>query len=117
MSFTKEQKEKIIVDFWSKVPLKCPNDDAPLDCKPFKQSIDNYYFLINCPKCKEKFHFDRNSDPLKDKFRLWTTEEKEEIKNNLIYNKTAKCPVDNETIINYNQKTIVCIRCGNFVKM
>lgn len=116
MSWSTEQTHQIVVQFWLNGVVRCPDDRGRLKLKLHKLHGGDYGLHAECLVCGRHQELRRADDPLRCRFRRWTTGEVQRVTESVSRMGASPCPVC-RTPIDWQAAPGVlvlrCVRCGN----
>ena len=116
MSWSTKQTHEIVMQFWQNGVVRCPHDNGPLKLKLRKLHGGDYGLHAECVVCGKRNEFRRGDDPLRPRFRLWTSHEIQRLTESTTDVGASRCPVCSTPIDWQATPGVIllrCVRCGN----
>ena len=116
MSWSIKQTHQIVEEFWQHGTVRCPDDNGPLKLKLRRLHGGDYDLHAECPVCSKRKGLRRGDDPLRHRFRRWTTDEVQNLTELTARMGASHCPVCRAAIEWQAAPSVIllrCFRCGN----
>ena len=116
MSWSTEQSQQMVEQFWQDGVVRCPGDGGRLKLKLRKLHGGDYDLHAACPACGTGKQLRRGDDPRRHSFRPWRTDEIQRLTKSVVRMGASNCPVC-ATPIDWQTASgtllLRCFRCGN----
>lgn len=117
MSWENADAGKLIDAAFKGLTITCPEPSckgAIADVQFNHLMSGNFHLSIRCPRCDGSRHFQREDDPLREKYRDWTEGEIQTLVDKQFRHEFLTCPVDGTPLQNDSAGRwikAICPRC------